>query len=134
MRISFIICFFSLFASVALCAVPAKKSHSDEMIKSAKKALADRMKDPDSVQFKDVVFVEETKAVCGRFNAKNNYGAYVGFELFTIGEDNAVHVYGGDKCIGPANSEKVECIKKEMIDLAAVKANCSIVWPQPPNN
>lgn len=132
MRLLIAIASFAAFANISAICAPAKKSQASETIKAAVKTMADRMKDPGSVQFKDVVFVEETQAVCGRFNAKNSYGAYVGFEFFTVGADGAPHVYGGDKCVGPATPEKAACLKHEMDDLAVVKANCSKAWPQSP--
>ncbi|MBU4610533.1 hypothetical protein IMZ29_08270 [Achromobacter sp. GG226] len=48
------------------------------------------MRDPQSVQFRNVRVLKETKkpgskAVCGELNAKNGYGAYVGFKRFMVG-------------------------------------------------
>ncbi len=52
----------------------------------AKKAVSREMRDPSSVQFRDVKSVKQadgSTAVCGEYNAKNAYGAYVGFEGFS---------------------------------------------------
>lgn len=48
------------------------------------KLIAARMKDPDSVKFKDVFFSDKfgAPATCGSVNAKNSFGAYSGFERF----------------------------------------------------
>lgn len=48
------------------------------------KLIAARMKDPDSVKFKDVFFSDKfgAPATCGSVNAKNIFGAYSGFERF----------------------------------------------------
>jgi hypothetical protein len=54
-------------------------------------AVKERMKDPDSIQFRNVeVFHHKAKDVtpagvyvlCGEVNAKNSYGGYTGFSLF----------------------------------------------------
>lgn len=55
---------------------------SDFQIKSAgQKWLKDKLKDPDSVEFRNV-FVSTANAVCGEFNAKNSFGGYAGFQRF----------------------------------------------------
>lgn len=48
------------------------------------KLIAARMKDPDTVKFKDVFFSDKfgAPATCGSVNAKNIFGAYSGFERF----------------------------------------------------
>ena len=55
-------------------------------------ALKYRLKDPDSVQFDNINYHEgipndQGKSVqyfCGRFNAKNRFGAYVGYRPFAL--------------------------------------------------
>lgn len=54
-------------------------------INNAKKIIKNSLKDPDSVQFKDVRAVTNTKgekSICGSYNAKNSYGGYVGYKEF----------------------------------------------------
>ncbi|MGY6662465.1 MAG: hypothetical protein ACXIVO_09105 [Glycocaulis sp.] len=46
----------------------------------AKNAVAERMLDPSSVQFRNLRRVGA--AICGEVNSKNRYGAYVGFADF----------------------------------------------------
>ncbi|HTF44913.1 MAG TPA: hypothetical protein VK641_13475 [Terriglobales bacterium] len=46
----------------------------------AMRQVRNGMKDPDSAQFRDVFQREEF--VCGYVNAKNGFGAYVGFSRF----------------------------------------------------
>ena len=53
-------------------------------IRAAKDQVRDQMRDPSSVQFEDVVAAPDGVAVCGYYNAKNGYGAYVGFERFVV--------------------------------------------------
>lgn len=55
------------------------------LIAKAKIAVAANLKDPSSVQFRNIHVVPSTlnsRKVCGDINAKNSYGAYVGFEEF----------------------------------------------------
>ncbi len=56
---------------------------ADEM----KAAVASRMKDPGSAQFRNVKTYHGSGSpiVCGEINAKNGYGGYGGFERFVAG-------------------------------------------------
>ncbi|WP_157879033.1 hypothetical protein [Pararhodospirillum photometricum] len=61
------------------------KNNSDKkIISDAIDRVRRDMKDPESVKFKDVSIVgfEDGKVVCGKYNAKNSYGAYVGYNKF----------------------------------------------------
>lgn len=53
----------------------------DPQISRGKQALEARLKDPASVQYKDVVAYSEN-VVCGEYNAKNEMGGYTGFKRF----------------------------------------------------
>lgn len=57
--------------------------------------LANKMKDPSSVQFRNERVVEYNNGhlVCGEYNAKNSYGAYVGFSPFAASPKGAVTYY-----------------------------------------
>lgn len=50
-------------------------------------AVRDKMKDPASVQFRNVKQVKYKSGMllCGEFNAKNGYGAYTGYQPFIAG-------------------------------------------------
>ncbi len=50
----------------------------------AKSKLTKDFKDPDSVKYKDVRIIDKglKRVVCGLLNAKNSYGAYVGYTRF----------------------------------------------------
>lgn len=58
------------------------------LVSAAKDAVSAAMKDPQSVEFRNVRTVDlVTEAgtgliVCGEFNAKNGFGGYSGFEKF----------------------------------------------------
>lgn len=64
-----------------------------KLIESAKQAAAYDLKDPSSAQFRNVRLVSysDGRVVCGEINAKNSYGAYVGFSAFMATDTEAVH-------------------------------------------
>lgn len=56
-----------------------------EWIERGKSAARERMKDPDSVKFRNVYFNEGREGVpvaCGEINAKNGFGAMAGYQRF----------------------------------------------------
>lgn len=57
-------------------------------VAEAKKALERQLKDPGSVQYRDVKEFSEG-VVCGEYNAKNSMGGYVGFKKFVYNGDVA---------------------------------------------
>ena len=66
--------------------LPILANATDGHFAKAQAVVRDRMKDPSSVQFKEVHFVPKYKVVCGRYNAKNSFGAYTGFRLFAVND------------------------------------------------
>lgn len=60
-------------------------------ISAAKTAVSARMKDPSSVQFKDVELLSGG-TVCGLFNARNSFGAYGGFKLFGYSSKGELYI------------------------------------------
>lgn len=48
----------------------------------AKKLVAHDLKDPSSAQFREIQ--KTGRGICGEVNAKNSYGAYVGFKHFIV--------------------------------------------------
>lgn len=68
----------------------ASDNETKEMvwIETGKDAIKNRLKDPDSVQFKDVYFFrgkDNIPVTCGQVNSKNSYGGYSGFQHFISG-------------------------------------------------
>lgn len=61
-------------------------------IEAAKNIVKEQLKDPESVQFQEIV-VGEHKKVTGHYNAKNSYGGYVGYKLFIIESEEDVMVF-----------------------------------------
>lgn len=68
------------------------KPSDEKAIELAHKEMADTMKDPTSVMFRNDKFVgrvdhddgKVTGYVCGELNAKNAFGAYVGFTSYVV--------------------------------------------------
>ncbi|HCD5782722.1 TPA: hypothetical protein NDS75_002031 [Klebsiella aerogenes] len=68
------------------------KPSDEKAIELGQKEIADAMKDPSSVMFRNDKFVgrkdhdngKTTGIVCGELNAKNAYGAYVGFTSYLV--------------------------------------------------
>lgn len=58
----------------------------DTKLTDAKTALARRLKDPSSLQIRDVRPCDKPNAIQGEYNAKNSFGAYVGFKPFIFAE------------------------------------------------
>lgn len=63
--------------------VEHSQDEDDAFVKQAKAALTRGLKDPSSVQWRDLGLAEGgLPMLCGEMNAKNSYGAYVGFKRF----------------------------------------------------
>lgn len=55
------------------------------LVRMGKEAVQAKLKDAESAEFKDVIFVEkanELAVACGQVNSKNSFGAYAGFQRF----------------------------------------------------
>lgn len=72
-----------------------EKSAEELLIESAQQTIALQLKDPQSVQFRNMKGSERAKMVCGELNAKNGMGGYVGFKRFMVGGaiDTASHTF-----------------------------------------
>jgi hypothetical protein len=64
-------------------AITNKEEKAAALVKSVKKAVASYLFDPASAQFMSLR-EGRRKAICGKLNAKNRYGAYVGFKDFVL--------------------------------------------------
>lgn len=73
------------------------KHGAEKTIEAGLNALKLGLKDPDSATFQAVRLVDyfEGKVVCGRVNAKNSYGGYVGYKPFVAGPGGAT-IYDAD--------------------------------------
>lgn len=73
--------------SIVLAALALAGCDFDEVyspkIHDAKEGVRSRMRDPDSVNFRNVEICKgDRNVVIGDYNAKNGFGAYGGFESF----------------------------------------------------
>jgi len=122
----FVIAFAIALSAPAIAEQKNPESPNAARIAAAEKILADGLKDPESAHFRNVQFRSETNAVCGEFNAKNSYGAYVGFKQFTVGEDRVVHRFTSANEIHASNDgEKMKMLRAAMDDLNVLKQNCA---------
>lgn len=96
---------WSISHAMFLAAISAQVSGAPKddhlaFIAQAKKAVADQMRDPDSVKFRDVALYRQLEskelALCGEFNAKNGYGAYVGYRRFYVSESGGAKLEPDD--------------------------------------
>ena len=103
------------FAFVFLNPVFAEVKDDKKLIEKAKEVAKYELKDPESAKFRNVRVVakpaqrDETKIntyVCGELNAKNSYGAYVGYVKFIwFPGSGSIALYDGKKDI-PMLNEK----------------------------
>ena len=73
----------------------AQSASDRALVAQAKVALTYTFKDPGSAQYRNVGLYKSTTGkggdiVCGEVNAKNSYGAYVGFQRFAVWRDIVV--------------------------------------------
>lgn len=81
---------------------------AEKEINMAKEKVASQLKDPESARFREIWALSngEWTRVCGYVNAKNSYGGYEGYKMFTIGangsvdfeDDELMEKYGQDWC------------------------------------
>lgn len=82
-----------LIASIALPALSQGKGYAP-LVAKAKTAISRGLKDPDAAKFRNIGIYKSTTgkggvSVCGEVNAKNSYGAYVGYKSFVVSGDMA---------------------------------------------
>ncbi|MFG0787916.1 hypothetical protein [Delftia tsuruhatensis] len=82
---------FGVVAAIAVAPVVFAQNYS-AMVAKAKTAVSRDFKDPEGARFRDVGIYKSTTgkggvSVCGEVNAKNSYGAYVGYKRFVVDDD-----------------------------------------------
>lgn len=80
------------FARITIisAALLAGSQASASEIDTAKDAVAERLRDPSSAQFRNVKAGQANNGlntVCGEVNAKNGYGGYAGYQRFITNSD-----------------------------------------------
>lgn len=68
--------------AVALGAILLNKPGDSATVKKAKETILSSLRDPSSAEFRNIIEAPED-FVCGEVNAKNAFGAYIGFATFT---------------------------------------------------
>lgn len=74
-----------LLLAALVCGAASAQTDYSEVVTRAKSAVTRDLKDPSSAQYRNLYISESTGAhhtLCGEINAKNGYGAYVGFKPF----------------------------------------------------
>jgi len=116
---------------------PPKDVLSDkDIVELTKHSLESELKDPSSVQFRNVTIVRKksgSKSVCGEYNAKNSYGGYVGFKRFValnsnpflvktdVDDENWIMLCMTDEQEGRLNAAKGRFAAKQEADKAEVR-------------
>ena len=91
---------------------------SADLLARVKKVMESYLFDPTSAQFRNVKAGRDGSA-CGSYNAKNRYGAYVGFKDFVLTSDN--RIVASDTNGGIAASSNAEFIDA-YLDACGTKA------------
>ena len=79
---------------IALRPVAFLKYNESFVFPEFRAPVSGAMNDPSSVQFKNEILVMNGNALCGEVNAKNGYGAYVGFKRFISSKTDGVEIDG----------------------------------------
>lgn len=71
---------------LSLTILSACGDNSKEMVSLGEGVARDSLKDPNSAQFKSIYVssTDDSGFVCGKINAKNGYGGYVGFKNYYV--------------------------------------------------
>lgn len=93
----------------------AQKGKDAKFVADAKRVVSDSFKDPDSAKFRDLGIYQrynsEQRFLCGEVNAKNSYGAYVGYKSFYYTEGDSHVISDEDSRIDWINYREY-CHKK----------------------
>lgn len=106
--------------------MPTKTEKSGARISAAKAAIKDILNDPASAQFKDMIYMAQSGAVCGRFNGKNSMGGYVPFQLFAYSANGTfIVVEDASRVYGEASIEKLNKLGAIVFNSAAANILCA---------
>lgn len=97
----------------------SSKDIARKEVERFKQALTSRFKDPSSAQFKNVAAYGEQDPIsvtflCGYVNAKNSYGAYVGFKKFVMTGTDTVQYDDPDNPFAIEEKWKAACTGTEL--------------------
>lgn len=91
MRISVLVLVAAIAAAPSFAASTEIRPATDAEIVSVKAGMQDQLKDADSAKLRNVRVMSEVyglRTICGDVNAKNGYGAYIGYTTFLGTMDN----------------------------------------------
>ena len=81
----------ALISAMLLSGLSACASKEQTDADKLKRIIASEMKDPDSVKFRNLRMGSiGNSTLCGEINAKNSFGAFSGFEKFSLNGPGAV--------------------------------------------
>lgn len=81
--------------------------------------------DPESARFENVQHNTATKATCGRVNAKNKMGGYVGFARFILKPDGRLDMQPPNY-EDAADKDKLDAAEKQLAFLKTIQALCNL--------
>lgn len=82
----------TLAVALASCGLSA----SDRLQSEAEDAVRRLLRDPESARFSEVRAFPDRNVVCGKVNARNGFGGYVGDELFAYRPGEGAVIISGD--------------------------------------
>jgi len=83
------------------------------------------LNDPESARFEEVTYNAKTKFGCGRVNAKNRMGGYVGFARFVFYQpDGSVQFEPQGEASHQPTAERLEAVQKQIAFLEHAKTAC----------
>ncbi|QPS74034.1 hypothetical protein [Delftia acidovorans] len=108
-----------LMISAAFAAAVLASCGGSKAISEKRGFVSHGMRDPASTQFRNEK-LRESGWLCGEVNAKNAYGAYVGFKRFLAKDAASVYVEGAGK-VGVGESQHQELIRDIELETQAMK-------------
>ncbi len=106
---------------IALFLVPFLSACDNGAVSDAKKALKSRLKDPESATFSEVKSNEDG-TVCGKYNAKNSFGGYVGEKIFSY--ENGVITINEDEAAPDDEPNKIAWYDRKIAEIDKLIAIC----------
>lgn len=130
----------ALVVSAVVLSVSTRPAYAqtDPRIEAAESVAQEGLKDPGSVQFKNVAVKTNSlgvTAVCGEYNARNSFGGYVGFQPFgVVGSVVETHIVelermgcmGSDEELAIRHLDAESQLATKLHDQADF--SCNVIW------
>ena len=99
--------FVFIISGLTGCSATAPSDPDEKFAEQVQADVRHSLKDPDSAQFEDIKAFAKEKVACGKVNAKNSYGGYVGMDDFSYyvdqvhlqSDDMHKYIVGSGKCM-----------------------------------